>query len=149
MASTATITIFPYPRGFDNTQRNQIVRGTIAISAGTYPLGGYPLTWSGLSNSNGSTIESIPIAASTPSSTGGPKPFDMDVKSTAYVSTNAGSGPSGFIYVWDSVNGNLHIFESANGSSSASGPLIEFGGPLPGTVVGDTIQFTAYFYRNN
>lgn len=142
--STATITVFPYPRGYDNTQRNQIVRGTIALSAGTYPAGGYSLTWSGIIG-----IQSIPIPASTPSSTSTPKPFDMDVKSTCNVTTNFGTGPSGFIYVWDSVNGNLHVFETDGTASAASGPLVEFGGPLPGSMVNDVIQFTAVFYRNN
>ncbi len=143
--ATATITVFPYPRGYDNTQRNQIVRGTIAISAGTYPLGGFPLSWTNIIG-----IQSIPIPASTPSSTGGPKPFDMDVKSTAYTSTNYGSGPSGYVYVWDSVNGNLHIFvDYGSAASTSAGPPVEMGGNVPGLVVNDTIQFTAYFYRNN
>jgi hypothetical protein len=144
-ASTATITVFPYPRGYDNTQRNQIVRGTIALSNGTYPVGGYTLTWSGIIG-----IQSVPIPASTPSSTSTPKPFDMDIKSTANVTTMYGTGPSGFVYVWDSVNGNLHVFVSAERETSGnSGPLVEFAGTLPGSMVNDTIQFTAIFYRNN
>lgn len=148
--AAATITIYPYPRGIDNTQRFQVVRGTIAISAGTYPLGGFPLTWGSLSNANGAVIESIPLPASTPSSTGTVKPTDMDVKSTAYTSTNYGTGPSGYIYIWDSVNGNLHIFEDyGSAASTSSGPLVEMGGNVPGLVVNDTIQFTAYFPRNN
>lgn len=148
--SAATITIFPYPRGFDNTQRMQVVRGTIAISAGTYPLGGFPLTWGSLSNANGSVIESVPLPSATPTSTGSIKPVDVDVKSTAYTSTNYGSGPSGYIYIWDSVNGNLHIFlDYGSAASTSSGPLVEMGGNVPGLVVNDTIQFTAYFARNN
>jgi len=147
--ATATVTIFPYPKGVDNTQRTQIIRGTIAISAGTYPLGGFPLAWN-VSSTTGHVIEAIPIPGSTPSSTGGPKPFDMDVKSTAYTSTNYGTGPSGYVYVWDSVNGNLHIFvDYGSAASTSSGPLVEMGGNVPGLVVNDTIQFTAYFYRNN
>jgi hypothetical protein len=147
--ATATITIFSYPRGHDNTQRNTIVRGTIAISAGTYPTGGFPLTWN-VSNATGFSIHSIPIPGATPSSTGGPAPFDMDVKSTAYTSTNYGTGPSGYIYIWDSVNGNLHIFEDyGSAASTSSGPLVEMAGNVPGLVVNDKIQFTAYFYRND
>ena len=142
--ATATITVFPYPKGYDNTQRNQIVRGTIAISAGTYPTGGFPLSWSSIIG-----VQSVPIPGSTPSSTGGPKPFDMDVKSTAYTATNYGTGPSGYVYVWDSVNGNLHIFvDYGSAASTSSGPLVEMGGNVPGLVVNDTIQFTAVFYRN-
>lgn len=147
--SAATITIFPWPKGIDNTQRNQIVRGTIALSAGTYPVGGYTLTWTG-SNTNGETVISVPIAASTPSSTGSPKPFDMDVKSVANVTTQYGTGPSGFVYLWDNVLGNLHIFVSAERETSGnSGPLVEFAGVLPGSMVNDTIQFKAYFSKNN
>ena len=69
--ATITTTIFPYPKGIDNTQRSQIVRGTFAISAnGTYPPGGFPLSWASLSNLNGETIEAIPPQSATPSSTG-------------------------------------------------------------------------------
>ena len=147
--ATATITIFPYPRGFDNTQRFQIVRGTIAISAGTYPVGGIPLSWGALTNTNGAVIESIPLPSALGTNTS-IFPVDVDIHSTGYVSSSAGTGPSGFIYLWDSVQGNLHIFESSNGASAASGPLIEIGAAnLPGTVVNDTIQFTAFFARNN
>lgn len=145
--STATISYFGYPRGNDNTQRNQIRRGTIAISTGgTYPPGGFPLDWSSEGN------KSIPLPSTTPSSTGTIKPIDVDVKSTGYSTQNSGGpGPSGFIYIWDSVQGNLHIFVANNafGASAASGPLIELGGNIPNTVVTDTIQFTAVFARND
>ena len=145
-----TITIYPYPKGIDNTQRFQVVRGTFSIPAGTYPLGGFPLDWSTATNANGETIAAIPVPASSPSSTGSPKPIDVDVKSSAYNSTNYGSGPSGYIYLWDSVNGNLHIFlDYGSAASTSSGPLVEMGGNIPGLVVNDTIQFTAYFPRNN
>lgn len=144
--STATISYFGYPRGNDNTQRNQIRRGTIAISTGgTYPPGGFPLDWSNEGN------KSIPLASTTPSSTGTIKPIDVDVKSTGYVNSANGTGPSGYIYIWDSVQGNLHIFQTVNGAggSNASGPLQELGGNIPNTVVTDTIQFTAVFARND
>ena len=146
--ATATITVFPYPKGHDNTQRSQIVRGTIAISTGTYPAGGFALSWN-TSSTTGGTTQAIPIPASTPSSTSTPAPFDVDIKSAAYRANSGGiGGPSGYIYLWDSVNGNLHVFESANGASNSSGPLLEIGGNIPGDVVNDSIQFTAWFYRN-
>jgi hypothetical protein len=148
--SAATITIFPYPKGFDNTQRCQIVRGTIAVTFGTYPVGGFALSWAGLSNANGSTIESVPIAGSTPSSTGGPTPFNVDIKSVANTTTNYGTGPSGYVYAWDSSTGNMHIFVTAEREVSGnSGPLVEMAGTVPTPVVNDTIQFEAWFYRNN
>ena len=142
--ATATITPFAYPKGHDNTQRNIVVRGTFTISTGTYPPGGFSLNWNNVPG-----IYSIPVPGSTPSSTGSPAPFDVDVKSVANRAGSGGIGPSGYIYLWDNVLGNLHIFESDNGASSASGPLIEYGGNIDGNIVNDTIQFTAYFYRNN
>lgn len=147
--SVATITILPYPKGIDNTQRCQIVRGTIALSAGTYPPGGFPLNWNNLQNTSGETIESIPLGGNSPSSTGSPAPFDMDVKSVANNLSQYGTGPSGFIYLWDNVLGNLHIFQVQQDGSGISGPLVEIGGALPHEVVFDTIQFEATFYRNN
>lgn len=154
--STATITIFPYPKGIDNTQRMQVVRGTIAISAGDYPTvnnaaatGGWALSWAAVSSATGTTIQAIPIPGSTPSSTGAPVPVDVDVHSTAYRTNTGGSkGPSGYVYLWDSVNGNLHLFVQTESGSTGSGPLVEYAGPIPGDVVNDTIQFTAYFWRN-
>ena len=142
--ATATLTTYPYPKGVDNTQRCNVVRGTITLSTGTYPPGGFSLSWNNLPG-----VYSIPIPGSTPSSTSTPTPFDVDVKSVGDRAQNGNIGPSGFIYLWDSVVGNLHVFVSDNGASSASGPLVEYGGPLSGDLVNDTIQFTAYFYRNN
>lgn len=137
----ATITINPlaHPKGYDNTQHNEVVRGTFAISTGgTYPPGGFPLNWGALEG-----IKAIPPSLSTPSSTGSIFPIDVDVKSVA-------NPPSGYIYLWDNVLGNLHIFETVNGAagSNASGPLEELGGAIPNTIVTDVIQFTAYFSRS-
>ena len=154
--STATITIFGYPKGIDNTQRFQVVRGTIAVTPGDYPTvgnsgqGGYQLSWGSLSNANGAVIESVPLPAATPSSTGSIFPVEVDIQSSGYTLNQFGTGPSGFIYVWDSVKGNMHIFVTPEREVSGnSGPLIEFAGPLSNAIVTDTIQFTAYFARNN
>ena len=132
-AATATITVNTYPAGIDNTQRNEIVRGTIAISQGTYPAGGFSLDWSGQER----------IKAIAPTSKG-PAPIDVDVKSVA-------SPPSGVPYAWDSVTGNLHIFQVGPTGSTVSGPLVEFytGNNIPGYIYGDKIAFTAEFTRNN
>ena len=143
--STATLTLFPYPKGVDNTQRNQILRGTVALSAGTYPPGGYSLSWVTLTNASGERIESIPNPASTPSSTGSPFPTEVDFYSVGYQS-------SGYVYVWDNVQGNFHVFISANAASGTSGPLIEGVAPntavLPAALLADSIQFCATFPRN-
>ena len=145
MANTsATITLFPYPKGIDNTQRMQILRGTISLVAGTYPAGGIPLSWASLSNVDG---ESPTVLINTSS---GPFPVEVDVFSSAYNADGKGFGnigPSGYIYVWDSVNGNLHIFETWSGNTGFSGPLLELAGPVPSVVLNDVIQFTAIFTR--
>lgn len=133
--ATATITAYSYPKGYDNTQRCTIVRGTIAISTGgTVPPGGFSLDWSKLE------MKVIPDGAQTPSSTGTIKPFEVQVVS-------ASNPPSGYIYIWDNVVGNLHIFESANASSNNSGPLVEVGGAIDNRIVSDTIRFEAWFVR--
>lgn len=149
VASTSTLTINAYPKGIDNTQRCQIVRGTMTITTGFYPSGGYTVNWGSLfSASSGFAIQAIP-----PDSTGGTNtalmPIDVDIKSAAYATSPQGFGPSGYVYVWDNVNGNIHIFQSTTGAASGnSGPLVEFGGAVPNTIVNDVIIFTATFVRN-
>lgn len=141
--ATATITVFGYPKGFTNDQRTQTVRGTIAISAGHYPQGGLALDWTTIEG-----VKSIPPGASTPASTGSNFPIDMDVKSVKNGTSTAGVGPSGVVYAWDNVLGNLHVLVSNNGVSANSGPLIELGAAaIPGWVINDTIQFRATFAR--
>lgn len=141
--SAATITINAYPAGSTVDRNTQTIRGTFTLSQGHYPEGGIPLNWNTIE-----PIKSIPAAGSTPAATGNIFPIDVDVKSTGFVRNNNGVGPSGFVYIWDSVQGNLHIFESNNGVSNASGPLIEIGAAaLPAAVFQDTIKFTAIFTR--
>lgn len=149
--ATATLTLYPYPKGVDNTQRNQVLRGTVAISAGDYPDGGLSLSWGGLTNATGAVApQAVPPFGSSPSSSGTLQPIDADFKSVGYAATAGGHGPSGYVYLWDNVNGNLHIFQSNNGVSNVSGPLIESvtGGTIPGAVINDTIEFTAVFTRD-
>lgn len=135
--AVATINIFGYPKGVSNDQRMEYIHGTISFVQGQYPPGGFPLNW------QLEPIKSIPAGAATQQSTGTIQPIDVDAKSTAFP-------PSGIVWVWDSVNGNLHAFISADASSNASGPLIEFGGPaLPGWMLNDVVQFCAVFARSN
>ncbi len=135
-SSTATITVYPYPKGKDNTQRNVVLYGTIAISTGgTYPAGGFALSWA-----NVEEAKTIPPGSTTPSSTTAIIPSRMTI-------TSAANPPSGYVYVWNSVNGNLHIFESNNGVSANSGPLVEVGGAIANAIVVDVIQFEAIFPR--
>lgn len=134
--SVATISQYAYPKGHDETIRCQVSRGTITLSQGHYPVGGYSLDWSVVEG-----IKSIPFPASTPSSTGGPTPIDVDVKSVS-------NPPSGVVYQWDNVLGKLHIFVANNGVSANSGPLIELGiAAIPQWIFADTIQYKAEFWR--
>ena len=136
--STATLTLYDFPKGVGNTQRFQVLRGTIAISRGTYPIGGYALSWTGLANSGGGRPEAIPNAGQSTV-----LPVEVDVQSVAVI-------PKGYVYVVDSA-GSLHVFIAANGASGTSGPLVEGVGPnvnVPGDLQNDSIQFTAYFVGN-
>jgi len=140
--SQATITVYGYPKGVTNDQRTETVRGTISVSAGAYPAGpngtGWPLNWG-----NVEAIKAIPAGSSTQQSTGTIMPIDVDVKSVA-------AKPTGVVYIWDNVNGNLHAYISADASSNSSGPLVEYGGPvIPQYIINDTIQFTATFAKIN
>ena len=135
--ATLTTSIYPYPKGTDNTQRRLTVTGTFSISTGgTYPPGGFPLVW------NQTELKVIPFGNQFQSSSGSIFPIDVNVKSVQ-------NPPSGYIYLWDNVLGNLHIYETDNGAagSNASGPLLEIGGNLSNSIVTDIIQFTAEFFR--
>src|SRR6266850_3525907 len=128
----ATISVFSFPRGITNTQRTEEVRGRITLSQGHYPVAGIPLNWNLVPE-----ISSIPLGAQTPSSSGNVQPIDMDIKSVA-------NPPSGIVWLWDNVLGNLHAYITADAASANSGPLIEFGGAaIPQWMFGDNIQFTA------
>lgn len=136
--STATINVYAYPKGVDNTQRTQILRGTFSVATGgTYPPGGFSLNWGALPE-----VKSIPLNTSNtaPASTGSIMPIQVNVRSSA-------NPPSGYIYAVDGVTGNLHIFEAANSASANSGPLLEVGGAIDNKIVTDTIQFEAIFVR--
>lgn len=142
--ATATPVPYKYPKGYDNTQRNQIVRGTFTFTQGAYPSGGgsptgvagFPLSWDNMEG-----IKAVPPAQLFPSSSGHITPIDVDVRSIVYP-------PSGIVWVWDSANGNLHAMISADASSNNSGPLIEFGGAsLPGWMLNDVVEFVAIFTR--
>ncbi len=140
--SAITITQNTYPGGLDNGQRMFRIYGTFAVTTGTYPPGGYALNWGALEG-----VKAIP-AFNTGGTNTSLMPIDVDVKSAGYRVTTAGTGPSGYVYLWDNVQGNLHVFVSNNGVSNASGPLIELGGNVPGSVVNDVIVFEAVFVRN-
>jgi hypothetical protein len=115
--STLTVTLYAHPYGSDNTQRNQRLRGTIAISAspGTYPTGGYSLN-------NTFAIEAVKSTL---------------VNKPGFVSFYSVSG-SGYEYYYNRANNKLQVFTG----SAAQSPSAELSaGSTPAGVSGDTIEF--------
>ena len=134
--SVATIALLVYPGGSTDTTRTQVMRGTIKVSQGHYPVNGWPLNWNVVPG-----VKAIPPGNNFASSSGNIFPIDLDAKSVS-------NPPSGVVYQWDNVTGNLHAFITADAASANSGPLIEFGGAaIPGWMFNDTIQFRAEFSR--
>jgi hypothetical protein len=119
--TTATITPYVYPSGYDNSQRMQTVRGTVAIGASpaTYATGGVLLSWKieGIKSTSGS-----PIQVTFGSNTG-----------------------SGYVYNWIKSTNAIQILTGA----AAQSPQTELtnGASIPAAVSGDTIWFEAVFAR--
>lgn len=150
--SVATIKVFKYPQGVDNTQRNIILRGTISLSTGHYPVGGFPLTWTSAQNLNAGLN-----AAGAVGTEYIPSPYtnvqvDSARGNVTYLPTevdvwSAANPPSGWSYFVDTTAGKLHIMCPSNGASGASGPMVEYGGNLITSQLNDVIQFCAVFPR--
>jgi hypothetical protein len=129
MASAATLVSNAYPNGADNTQRRQRVQGKVTISSGTYPAGGFALSW-GIEGIKGLPGSGIPS---------GGVPFNpvwVVFKSIAHP-------PSGYDYEYDGTSGNMRVFEGGG-----SAPNAEISGSTPAGVTGDTIEFLAEFIRD-
>lgn len=128
-ASVATITQFSFPNGRELTAPNGFVHlyGTISLSAGTYTQNGIPLVWLGqIKDQVNSTVA--------------PKWVEI---------FSAGSPPSLYDYIWDSVNDTLRILISQNTAATGTAPFSEFqaGANLPGPIIADVINFHAIFQR--
>ncbi len=127
-AATATLTVNAYPYGEDNTQRRQILHGTVALSSGgTYVTNGIPLNWSTLVDGNfppSAGKEFIPNFGS-----GQTKPQDAFFYSTTLAAPN-------YAYTYDKVNNSLRIV--AGGTELTTAAV-----PTP-----DTIAFEAEFIRS-
>lgn len=135
--ATATISFFNHPQGFDTTNRNIVARGTIALSTGHYPVGGFSLNW---------LVEQIKsqftgVQKDSVKGNVTQLPTEVDVWSAA-------NPPSGYSYAVDRSVGNLHILVPSNGASGASGPMVEYGGNLVTAQINDVIQFCAIFPKN-
>ena len=122
--STTTVTVDPLT-GYDETQKYQIIRGTIAVSAspGTYPTGGYAVSLVGLTTFAGPVkwcfAWSQPPAASPNTS-------------VYSYGLNPGTNLSNLV---------LQIFTG----SAAQSPGAELSaGATPAGVSGDTIAFEAW-----
>lgn len=152
---TATIKAFKFPRGGDDTLRNFILRGTITlggVGGAIYPVGGFPLTWTQVTNQNAGNSASGQGYAEIPSSYIGVNKDSVNGNTTLLPTEvdvwSSSNPPSGYTYVVDASVGNLHILVPSNGASGASGPMVEFGGPLVSSILNDTLQFVAIFPKN-
>ena len=118
-AATATPTVANHPYGVDNTQRRQILDGTLAISASpaTYVTNGLPVSF---------VNEKLKVVTATP----------------AYVDF---AGTGGYQYVYDYTHGTIRIFEST--ASAAAFTELSNGAAIPAAVSGDSIHFHAEFPR--
>jgi hypothetical protein len=121
VATTATYTINPYPNGIANNFTSQRIKGTVTISSGTYPTGGYPAP--GNANVVWAAGSQEQVKSLLP-------PNELWFQSIAHP-------PSGYEYCWDQTANTMRIFQSAGSAA----PMVEISGSVPAGVTGDTIQF--------
>lgn len=137
MSSAATLVLNNFPRGIDNTQRCTYVRGTVSLSAGTYPTGGLALSWAQIAQD-----AKISIADG---------PFQVTFFSNNNVASSTASHVGGgYEYVWNETTGNFQIL-AASGGAAGTGPVTEEmtnGTSLPAGVTNDIIAFEAVFVKN-
>lgn len=120
--ATAVVTINSYPNGVDNTQRSEIVKGTLAIGASplTYVTNGLPITYA-----NNEAIKSLTLTANW---------------GVIY-------GIAGYVYQYDPAHNTVRIYTTAETSGV---PLVELTNTtaIPSGVSGDTIYCRFEFARN-
>lgn len=123
--ATVALTVNPYPKGEDNTQRRYIVYGTAVITAnaGTAPATGLPLDFTTMADGNLNNT----------------KPFLLQVGPTQtkpsfaeFVTAGDGATPKQ-LYTYDTTNNSLIVWSG--------------GSPNTLTVAADTINFKAEFIR--
>lgn len=137
--ATATLSIYPYPQGIDNSQRVIYVTGTVAIQASpaTYATGGLTLNWTGLLQ----TVTNLPIVAQGTDLA----PFLVWFQGVGL----AGSTVGGYTYVWNKASDTFQIGAAVT-VTAGTGPTFEEmtnGTAIPAAVSNDTIQFEATFVR--
>ena len=128
MPTAATHTVNPYPNGLDVGQRMLYLYGTVAITAGTYPTGGYP----------------APGNASCVWAAGSQQQLTSDKAPVMIYYTSVGHPPSGYIYLWDQSAQTLRIFQQT-GTAAA---LAELSGAVPAGVIADLIEFEVIVARD-
>ncbi len=114
----AVLTANPYPNGYDNTQKHQVVFGTLAFS-GSYPTNGYPISWGQLTD----VLQVVPT------------PVFVIFQSQDGVNAAAAYQT----YVYDYVHNTLRIFVQVTSTG-----VVE----ASGTPSADVVVFRAEFVRN-
>src|ERR1700761_2750012 len=128
-AATSKLVVNAFPLGVDNTQRQQVVYGTIQLSSGgTYVNpNGVPITWVFFNPDGSSFVPAIsaqtndPIVAYFTSALGGVQ------------ASGGGTGLQSYIY--DSVHNTLRIYGGSTELTNA------------GAITVDTITFEVHYAR--
>lgn len=126
----ATLSVYPWPKGIDNSQHRIHVNGVCAV-AGTYAAGGFALSWTTMVDS----VTGQAVILNTTSTA----PF------IAWFQSAAGTG---YVYQYNVSTNKLQIFVVEAVALSTQYALTELAnGTVPAGVSGDTIQFEAEFVR--
>src|ERR1700749_929595 len=117
-AATSKLVVNAFPQGVDNTQRQQVVYGTIQLSAsGTYSTNGVPITWVFFNPDGSSFVPAIsaqtndPIVAYFTSALGGVQ------------ASGGGTGLQSYIY--DSVHNTLRIYGGSTELTNAGAITVD------------------------
>lgn len=121
--ASLVLTLKPYPKGVDNTQRRQILYGTAVITAGdgTAASTGIPVSWNKIKNPSGVGFVQ-PLA--------GPKQTKPEVAQFQGQGTEATAQQQ---YTYDFTNGSVLVW--------VAGVQVTTG------IVADTLTFRAEFIR--
>ena len=126
----ATLTVYPWPQGIDNSQHRIRVNGQVAI-AGTYAAGGFALVWTSLTES-----------------TTGQAVLLNTTKTAPFIAYFQSASGSGFVYQYNVATNKIQIFTVESTALSTQSALTELAaGTVPAGVSGDTIQYEAEFVR--
>ena len=139
MAFTVTPTVNNFPAGVENTQHLITLRGTLAVSAGTYVTGGAVISW--LTALDAGAKKVLPFVQGAYLN-----PIQVSFLSAGVAGTTTG----GFIYTWNAATNSFQISAAAT-VVAGTGPVSQEmtnGTTIPTAVTGDTILFEAIFVRS-